>query len=56
MPIIEQMICSGSGAATSRTISQRPSGWRSTIRCTISRVRTRTAASTRATTRGVNAF
>ena len=35
MPIIEQMICSGSGAATSRTTSQRPSGWRSTMRRTM---------------------
>ena len=56
MPIISQMISSGSGAATHSTKSQAPSGWASSMRSTTPAAFVVTYPSTRATSLGVKPF
>lgn len=52
---MSQMTCSGSGPASSPTSSASPSGWFAISEATSRRARSRTDASMRATTFGVNA-
>ncbi len=56
MPIMSQITCSGSGPASSATSSPVPSGCSAIIASTSRRARSRTDASVRATTLGVNAL